>query len=273
MNPPRSWLFAPGYSHKLLSKVFDAGADAVILDLEDSVPEAMKDGARGLVAEVANVRRCWVRVNRPRTEACERDLEMLAESVIGFRIPKVEAVDEVAWVAARAPGVPLDCTIESAVGVGAVNDIARYPKCTMLSLGTIDLANDLGSQGGQFDMLFARSLIVLASRGAGKPAPSDGVFANLGDDDGLRDEAEGACRLGFSGKSAIHPRQVKIINDAFAPSKERLEWARQVLEAFKESGGAATRLPNGQFVDLPVAERASAILRSEHQLEPSRPDP
>ena len=101
METPRSWLFAPGHNERHLSKVFDAGADVVLLDLEDAVPESLKESARALVAEAAKSRPCWVRVNRPGSETCVRDLEALAGSVSGFRVPKVESAEDVAWVAER----------------------------------------------------------------------------------------------------------------------------------------------------------------------------
>jgi citrate lyase subunit beta / citryl-CoA lyase len=259
---PRSWLFAPGHNEKLLRLVFEAGADVVLLDLEDAVPPDMKDRARGMVAEVAATRPCWVRVNRARTEACERDLDALAGSVLGLRIPKVESAAEVAWVADRAPEVPLDCTIESARGVLAAYDIASAPACALLSYGGLDLAVDLGIPGGEQETLYARSSLVIAARAAGKPAPSDGVHPLLGDDDGLRKEAEAARRLGFFGKSAIHPRQVPIIHAVFAPTPEELAWAKRVLAAFEASRGAATRTADGEFVDKPVADRARQLLSS-----------
>jgi citrate lyase subunit beta / citryl-CoA lyase len=259
---PRSWLFAPGHNEKLLRLVFDAGADVVLLDLEDAVPPDTKDRAREMVAAVAAARPCWVRVNRARSELCERDLEALASSALGLRIPKVESAEEVAWVAERAPEVPLDCTIESARGVLAAYEIASAPACTLLSYGGLDLAVDLGIRGGEDETLFARSYLAVAARAAGKPPPSDGVHPLLDDDDGLRREAEFARRLGFFGKSAIHPRQVPIINSVFAPTPEELAWANKVLSAFEASGGAATRTADGEFVDLPVAERARRLLSS-----------
>ena len=262
MAPIRSWLFAPGHNEKLLSKVFEAGADAVLLDLEDAVPAELKDKARAMVAEVAVARSCWVRVNRPGSETCGRDLEALADVAAGLRVPKVESGADVRWVAERAPGVPLDCTIESARGVLSLQDIAASPTCSLLSYGGVDLALDLGISGGELETLYARSAMVMAARAAGKPAPSDGVHTVIGDDDGLKREAEAARRLGFFGKSAIHPRQVAIINAVFTPSAEELDWATRVLAAFEASGGAATKLPDGQFVDLPVAERARQMLRS-----------
>lgn len=260
--PPRSWLFAAGHNERHLSKVFDAGADAVVLDLEDAVPNSLKEAARVLVAQAATNHPCWVRVNRPGSDTCARDLEMLGGVAAGFRVPKVESIADVNWVAERCPGKPLDCAIESAVGLLNLSEIAKASACTSLSLGTIDLANDLGSDRGITEMLFARSLIVLVARAAGKPAPSDGIYPNINDEMGLRGEANVARSLGFSGKSAIHPGQVPIIHEIFSPSMERIDWARRVLQAFEASGGAATRLPDGEFVDLPVAENARTVLRN-----------
>jgi citrate lyase subunit beta/citryl-CoA lyase len=259
---PRSWLFAPGHDEKLLRKVFDVGADAVLLDLEDAVPANLKDRARDMVTAVAATRTCWVRVNRARTPECERDLAAVAGLVAGIRIPKVESSGEVAWVAERARGIHLDCTIESARGVLNAFEIASAPACSLLSYGGLDLAADLGSSPGEQETLYARSHLVIAARSAGKPKPSDGVHPQLDDDDGLRREAEAAKRIGFFGKSAIHPRQVPIIHQVFAPTKEELDWAKQVLWAFEQSGGAATKTVTGEFVDRPVAERAKQLLRA-----------
>ncbi|TMD01492.1 MAG: CoA ester lyase [Chloroflexi bacterium] len=258
---PRSWLFAPGHNEKLLRLVFDAGADVVLLDLEDAVPPDMKDRARAMVVEVAASRPCWVRVNRARSEVCARDLDVLAGIALGLRIPKVDSAADVEWVAERAPGVPLDSTIESARGVLAAFEIASAPACALLSYGGLDLAADLGIAAGDQETLYARSYLVTAARAAGKPSPSDGVYPMLEDDDGLRTEAEAARKLGFFGKSAIHPRQVPIIHEVFAPTAEELEWARKVLAAFDASRGAATKTADGEFVDMPVAERARRILQ------------
>jgi citrate lyase subunit beta/citryl-CoA lyase len=232
----------------------------VLLDLEDAVPPHIKDRAREMVASVASSKPCWVRVNRARSPECERDLAALAGKVVGLRIPKVESAVEVTWVAERAPGVPLDCTIESARGVLAAFEIASAPACALLSYGGIDLATDLGISEGDRETLYARSHLVIAARSAGKPKPSDGVYTLLDDDDGLRTETEAAKRLGFFGKSALHPRQVPIINQVFSPTAEELEWAKQVMWAFEQSGGAATKTATGEFVDRPVAERAKQLL-------------
>jgi len=98
----RSYLFAPGHNAKLLHKVFTAGADAVILDLEDAVPESAKDRAREMVAETIKVHRALVRVNPPRTPGCAADVDAVAEHAAAIRIPKCESPDDVDWVAERA---------------------------------------------------------------------------------------------------------------------------------------------------------------------------
>ncbi len=261
LEPARSWLFAPGHDEKLLGKVFDAGADEVLLDLEDGVPYRLKGRARGLVGEVLADKPCWVRVNRARTAECEDDLAAVAGRAVGLRVPKVESAADVAWVEERAAGLPLDCTVETALGVLNAFEIASAPACRLLSFGGLDLAADVGSGTGDLEMLYARSALVIAARSAGKPQPSDGVHVLLNDDAGLRRETEAAKSLGFFGKSAIHPRQLPIIHDVFTPSARELEWARGVLEAFEVSGEAATRTKDGEFVDLPVAQRARRILR------------
>lgn len=231
----------------------------VLLDLEDAVPIDLKDRARDLVTEVARSNSVWVRVNRLGTDDSELDLKALAGLVAGLRLPKVESGSDLEWAAERAPGVRLDCTIETARGVLAAYDIANSRSCGSLSYGGLDLALDLGIAGGSNETLFARSAIVLAARAAGKPPPSDGVYPLIRDDDGLRVEAEAARRLGFFGKSAIHPRQIPIIHEVFTPTTNELEWADRVLAAFEASGGAATTLPDGEFVDIAVAERARRL--------------
>ncbi|HEY1421287.1 MAG TPA: CoA ester lyase [Candidatus Dormibacteraeota bacterium] len=258
-RPIRSWLFAPGHDRKLLAKVFAVGADVALLDLEDAVPPERKAQARQMVAEVAASNPCWVRVNRPGTEECALDLDALRGLVAGFRLPKVEAASDVQWAAERAPGVALDCTIESARGVANVQEIASSPACALLSYGGIDLAVDLRITGGEQELLYARSAIVIAARAAGKPPPSDGIHPRLNDEEGLRIESHAARRLGFFGKSAIHPRQVPIINSVFTTSPAELAWADRVLAAFEASGGGPTKLEDGEFVDRPVAERARQI--------------
>ena len=124
----RSYLFAPGHNEKLLDRVFDAGADAVMLDLEDAVPAHAKARARAMVADVLSDRSAWVRINALGTELAAADLDAVAGLAAGIRIPKVESAGDVRWVRDRAPDTPLICAIESARGILAAQEIASVPQ-------------------------------------------------------------------------------------------------------------------------------------------------
>ena len=256
----RSYLFAPGHNSKLLNRVFTAGADAVMLDLEDAVPPEAKARARGMVGEVLPDRPAWVRVNAAGTAWCEEDLAAVAEHAVGIRIPKVESADDVRWVTARAPGRPIICAIESARGLLAASEIAAVPGVAFIAMGGVDLQKDLHTSGGNLQTLYARSLLVVAARAAGIEPPIDSVYPYLTDDEGLREQATFAASLGFFGKSAIHQRQLEILHDVFTPSATQIDWAQSVLTAFEASGGDGLRLPGGEFVDRPVADRARRVL-------------
>src|SRR5581483_11952247 len=123
----RSYLFAPGHNEKLLDRVFQAGADAVILDLEDAVPPHAKAGARSMVADVLADRSAWVRINAVGTQLAAADLEAVAGLTAGIRIPKVESARDVHWVRDRVPDTPLICAIETARGILAAQEIACAP--------------------------------------------------------------------------------------------------------------------------------------------------
>jgi citrate lyase subunit beta / citryl-CoA lyase len=256
----RSYLFTPGHNEKLLGKVFDAGADAVILDLEDAVPPEHKAAARHHVAGALWHHPAWVRINAARTPLAEADLNAIGSLAYGIRIPKVESVEDVRWVADRAQGKPLICAIESAKGVANAIAIAAEPGVRYLALGGIDLQKDLGVTSGDGPLQYVRSHLVIAARAAGIEPPVDSVYPYLQDTDGLHRQASVSRSLGFFGKSAIHPSQLPIIHAAFGPNDDELQWAREVIEAFDNANGAALRLPGGEFVDLPVAERARKIL-------------
>jgi citrate lyase subunit beta / citryl-CoA lyase len=256
----RSYLFAPGHNAKLLDGVFRAGADAVILDLEDAVPPDLKARARAMVAEVLSDRAAWVRINAVGTPWCEADLAAVADRAYGIRIPKTESVGDVRWVAERAAGKPLICAIESARGVLAAVEIASAPGVRHLAIGGVDLAHDLNATSGNLQTLYARSHLVLASRAAGIQPPIDSVYPQLDDDEGLREHAQFARSLGFFGKSVIHPRQLAAVHEVFTPTAHEVARARDVISAFTSAGGEAVRLPTGEFVDLPVAEQARRVI-------------
>jgi citrate lyase subunit beta / citryl-CoA lyase len=256
----RSYLFAPGHNAKLLRRVFEAGADAVMLDLEDAVPPAAKPQARAMVAEALAARPAWVRINAARTELAEADLDAIGALAAGIRIPKVQSAEEVQWVRNRVPETPLICAIETARGLMAASDIAHVHGVRHLSLGGVDLRRDLGASDGNLQTLYARSHIVVVSRAAGLDPPIDSVYARLDDEAGLRAQTEFARSLGFFGKSAIHPRQLAVLHDVFTPSAEELGWAQTVLNTFQAAGGQPVKLDDGEFIDLPVADRARRLL-------------
>lgn len=257
----RSYLFAPGHNGKLLAKVFGAGADAVILDLEDAVPPDAKATARRFVARALTDHPAWVRVNAARTNWCEADLEAVAQLAFGIRIPKTESVQDVEWVTDRIPtGTPLICAIESARGVLAAQAIAAAPGVRHLAMGGVDLQHNLSAGNGNLQTLYVRSHLVLASRAADIGPPIDSVYPRLGDTAGLREQAGFARSLGFFGKSAIHPSQLKVLHEVFSPSEDELGWAQTVLAAFEAAGHEALCMPSGEFVDLPVVDRARRLL-------------
>jgi citrate lyase subunit beta / citryl-CoA lyase len=262
----RSYLFAPGHNAKLLAKVFDTGADAVMLDLEDAVPQDAKDKARAMVAQVCAERAAWVRINPVGTAACEADLDAIGALAAGIRIPKVESAEEAQWVAERAPATPLICAIETARGVLAAADIATVEGVRHLSMGGVDLRRDLNAGQGNLQTLYVRSHLVVVSRAAGLAPPIDSVYPHLDDDAGLREQSEFARSLGFFGKSAIHPRELPPLHDVFTPTADELAWAGEVVQAFDDAPGEALRLPSGEFVDAPVAARARRLLELANAL-------
>jgi citrate lyase subunit beta / citryl-CoA lyase len=256
----RSYLFAPGHNPKLLRRVFEAGADAVMLDLEDAVPPPAKRRARAMVADVLADRPAWVRINAVGTELAACDLAAVAGLAAGIRIPKVESAQDVQWVRDRAPDTPLICAIETARGILAAGEIAQVDGVRHLSLGGVDLRRDLCASDGNLQTLYARSHLVVVSRAAGLDPPIDSVYARLDDETGLRAQTEFARSLGLFGKSAIHPRQLAVLHEVFTPSAEELEWAQTVLDAFQAAGGEPVKLADGEFIDLPVADRARRLL-------------
>jgi citrate lyase subunit beta/citryl-CoA lyase len=262
----RSYLYAPGHNAKLLDRVFRAGADAVVLDLEDAVPVAAKETARAMVAATLEERPAWVRVNAVGTCFCEGDLDAVAGRALGIRLPKVESAEDAQWVADRLPGTPLICAVESARGVLAAAEIASVDAVRSLSFGSADFSHDLHCGQGNLQTLYVRSHLAVVSRAAGLEPPVDTVYPHTEDLGTLRDQAEFARSLGFFGKSVIHPRQLPVVHAVFTYSDEEVAWAHEVVGAFERSGGEALRLPNGEFVGAPIADRARRLLERARAL-------
>jgi citrate lyase subunit beta/citryl-CoA lyase len=284
LPPIRSWLYAPGNNPKLLERVFPAGADAAILDLEDAVPPAEKERARGLVAEAVRGRdgqagpATFVRINHPGTDLAEEDIRAVVQPGLdGLRIPKVEDAETVRQVEAclaeaeRRAGLPggrvaLVCNLESAAGIWRALEIASArPRVLALAFGGVDFARDVGATVGPggLETLYARSRMVLASRVAAIRPPVDGVYTRLQDEAGLEASTRQSHALGFFGRSAIHPRQLRIINAVYTPTEDELARARQIVESAaraETTGSGAFQLPDGEFVDVAIVRRAEALL-------------
>jgi citrate lyase subunit beta/citryl-CoA lyase len=256
----RSYLFVPGHRPDVIAKALGAGADAVILDLEDAVPAAAKDDAREIVRSIVLASAALVRINPVGTAECAPDLDAIAEHALAVRIPKCERPEDVAWVAERAPGLPLICAIETARGVLAAAEIAAVAGVANLSIGGVDLRKDLRAGSGNEPLSHVRSHLVVVSRAHDLDPPIDSVYPGLNDERGLRAEASYSRGLGFFGKSVIHPRQLAAVHEVFTPTGAEVDEARQVLAAFEAADGAATQTTAGEFVDAPVAARARELL-------------
>ncbi len=259
----RSYLFVPADRPDRFAKALASGAGAVIVDLEDAVAPDAKDDARAQLAawlHTANAS-VIVRINGADTEWFDADLALVAApAVIGVMLPKAERVEDLARVARAAPGRALLPLIETARGFDGVRAIARTGGVARLVFGSIDFQHDLGIRGDGDELMLFRSQLVLESRLAGIDAPVDGVCTAIDDAQRLEDEARRARRLGFGAKLCIHPKQVAVVNAAFAPAPEEIAWARRVLQAAAQAGGAAVAV-GGTMVDRPVILRAEAILR------------
>lgn len=258
----RSLLFVPGSRPDRFDKAMAAGADAVVVDLEDAVAPADKDRAReALAAWLAPGRAVIVRINGADTGWFRDDLALCARpGVSAVMLPKAERADDIAALRAAGAATVLPL-VESAAGFAALAAIAGAPGVQRLAFGSLDVQVDLGMRDALEDeLLFFRSQLVLASRLAGLQPPVDGVSTAIDDAARLRDDSLRARRLGFGGKLCIHPRQVADVNRHFAPTEAERAWAQRVLDAAAASGGAAVAV-DGKMVDKPVILRAQAILR------------
>jgi citrate lyase subunit beta/citryl-CoA lyase len=256
----RSYLFVPGDRPERFDKALAAGAGQVILDLEDAVAPESKQRARDAVAAFLRADRpVVVRINAAGTPWFDDDLAMAARPGVTVMVPKAESAAALASVQRAAPQARLLPLIESAAGMSAVDEIARAPQVQRLVFGSIDFQLDLGIEGDAEELLYFRSRIVLASRLADLEPPVDGVCTALDDADALRAESARARRLGFGAKLCIHPRQVAVVEAAFAPSDEEVAWATRVLDAAEGAHGAAVAV-DGRMVDRPVLLKARRLL-------------
>lgn len=289
MKPVRIALYAPGSNERVMNKALESGADAVILDLEDSVALAAKPEARTLVAKVidgvAAAERAapaiFVRVNSSDAAMLAEDLAAVVRpglDLIAF--PKAESVEQVRDLAAaldrleaarsmKRGTVAISVGIESALGVYRCYDlITASPRVAVACLGTArdgDLQADLGcgwSLEGT-ELLYARSKVLLDARAANADIyPMTGPYADLNDEAGLIEDSKLCARLGYVGRNVIHPKQIAPAQRAYAVPAEDVAYYQKVIAEFEagEKAGVAAIKVDGKLVDYAMVKRARRVL-------------
>ena len=264
----RTFLFVPGNRPERFEKASRSGADVVILDLEDSVPDAAKPAAREAIA------REWerlaaldvpvaLRVNAFGTEAGRDDLAWAGPlNPVAVVAPKAESVDALAAMHERPRGgaslVPLGRKRGRMAGIAR---LSGAPGVLRLAVGHIDFMADTGLQcdSDESELAPLRFAVAMATRMHRLAPAIDGVTVQIDDEERLRRDTRRAVRFGFGGKLCIHPRQVAIVHECLAPTEEELAWARRVVEADANARGAAVKL-DGRMIDVPVVLQARRTL-------------
>ena len=283
MNLYRSILFIPGNRERMLAKGPTTGADALLLDLEDAVPVDEKPAARQMVrGYIPTVDRppVMVRLNAVATGLTRDDLDaVMVRGLRGVFLAKTQSADEVRQVAGWldelesrrgiAPGaIELVCMLETADSVRLAWEIATAsPRVGSLCYSGAengDLQTDLGSDWSVegTEMLYARSKIVLDARAAGIEYPLEGVYAEIDDIDGLTADTILSKRLGYRGRTIIHPKHVEVVNRIYSPQPEEVEYFRGLLTAFDAAlaDGRGSVTYRGKMIDYAMATRARRVL-------------
>ena len=267
----RSVLFVPAVRPDRFAKAVATGADAVCIDLEDGVSVEQKDQARdnalALLAERPACRaEVMLRINEPGSDLGERDLAALVGAGLSpdsLMVPKVSGPETLTSLERRLgpalAGLPLIVQIETARGLAAAETIATAsPNVAVLFFGAVDLSAELGCAIEWDALLYARSRVVAAAALVGVDA-MDTPFMDVSDPDQLDEEAAAVRRLGFTGKAAIHPTQVPVIQGAFSPDAAAVAWARRMVEAYEANLGGVL-LVDGKLIERPVIASAQRIL-------------
>lgn len=274
----RSMLFTPALDDGRALNGWRFGPDAIILDLEDTVPPERKNEARikALGVLEASGRDYFVRINSFQTEWWRLDVEaVLHPRLAGLVVPKVESakamieLDDILSSYAQSGNssnsIRLLPIIETVAGWAEIRSIARASRRILaLTFGEGDFTLDLGLDWRESPTVaFAKAQLVLESRLAGLAPPHDGVFPRIGDELGLKQSAERAKDIGFGTKHCIHPSQIPVIHAAFSPTPDERRRAASIVAAFEASlkQGVASITVDGQFVDYPVYQRAVNILK------------
>ncbi|HKF14616.1 MAG TPA: CoA ester lyase [Gaiellaceae bacterium] len=276
----RSLLYVPVTSERFVAKAHERGADAVILELEDAVAPSEKDRARALVREAAaRIAEAGVdvlvRINRPWRLAV-RDIEAAVDpNVRALVLPKVDSAEHVIGLAEVAAsveeerGLPvghmlLFPRIEGPRGLLRVAEIANaHPRVVAIGLGSSDFTIATGMEAGGDGNVIASFQVVTAAIAAGRvPIGLVGSITEFGDLDAFRRVAERSRALGLRGAPCVHPSQIPILNEVFAPTDDELARARRVVEEYEQAlaAGEGAVLVDGEFVDIPFYEQAKRLL-------------
>jgi len=288
MKVLRSFLFIPADSEKKLGKADESGADAIILDLEDSVAPANKPNARKLAAAFLSKRprasrsyQIWVRINPLDTDFALADLAAVVGSAPdGIMLPKPEGPADVQQLSHYLDALEVRAGLEpGSIGIvpvasetpGAVFKLGDYAdtklaRLTAITWGAEDLSAAIGAStnldaNGEWAPAYklARSLSLLAAHAAGVQA-IDTLYVDFRNEEGLRASCRAARSEGFTGRLAIHPAQVAIINECFSPSAEEISHAERVLAAFAANPDAGTVGLDGKMIDIPHLKQAKRVL-------------
>ena len=279
----RSLLFVPVTAKRFVDGAARRGADAIILDLEDSVAASEKERARGLVPEAAEIvsrggADVVVRINRPLRLAV-RDIEAtIGPRILALALPKAdspehvrllaEIIDEVEAERGMTPGTTrLIAIVETAAAFFRIAEIARaHPRLCALNLGAEDFALSAGILPDAEGLFMPKQMAVFAARAAGiMPLGFIGTVAEFHDLDGFRQTIRRSRRLGFIGASVIHPSQIPILNEEFRPSPEEVDHARRVVAAYDQAlaEGVGAVTVDGKMIDVPVVERSRLVIERE----------
>lgn len=257
-------LFCPADRPERFEKAAAAG-DTVILDLEDAVSLDAKDSARAsVIASALDPARTMIRVNPSSTGLLEDDLAAVRGTAYRtLMLPKAETIAELEALS----DFDVVAICESPLGVRDADRLAGAPNLIALTWGPEDLLAALGGSSSHFEdgryreyARYARSRVLIAAASEGKDA-FDTVHFDIHDDEGQRDEATDAAASGFRGVMCLHPRQVSIIREAFAPTAEMVEWARGVLAAADSTANGVFTYA-GRMIDEPLLRQARRVLQS-----------
>jgi citrate lyase subunit beta/citryl-CoA lyase len=254
----RTFLFVPGNRPERFDRALAAGADMVIVDLEDAVAPHEKARARTEIGKWLDAMTpVALRINGADRTWFEPDLELCAHpGVAAIVLPKAELGAALSRVARLRPTLAL---IETAVGVQGLPAICATQGVMRVGIGAIDLLLDLDITGSEDVLQPILLQMVIASRAAGIAAPVAGITADFQDPDLVQAAASRARSLGFGGKLCIHPAQVSEVRTGFQPNAAEIQWARRIVEADVMSGGGAVAL-DGQMIDRPIVDRARRVL-------------